>query len=190
MYNVNQITSGIQNPNIIKRKLISTYSNLRYEYFPSTLGDYIVEKDWDNLIILDACRYDTFEQCNTIQGKLGSFNSRASSTGSFVRQNFGDGPYHDIVYISANPNPANHEGVQSTYFADVKEVYDTGWDDDLHTVPPDEMVKRTIEAELSYPNKRLISHFLQPHYPWIGSEGREFIQKHGVVWDWGNNKHI
>ena len=29
-----------------------------------------MKEDWDNLVILDACRYDMFKKLNTINGKL------------------------------------------------------------------------------------------------------------------------
>lgn len=182
---------GLRNPSLITREAVSFGSRVVYKIFGGNpFGEFIVEQDWDNIIILDACRYDLFVGCNIFDGQLRQFISRSSSTGSFVRQNFSNGPYKDIVYVSANPNPADHEGVQNIDFAGIEEVWDSGWDDELHTVPPAEMVRRTMEADQKYPNKRLISHFLQPHYPWVGPKGREFINEHGVVWNWGENEHI
>ncbi|GGI95804.1 hypothetical protein GCM10008995_02310 [Halobellus salinus] len=129
-----------------------------------------------DLIILDACRYDLFKSANILEGKLQRFHSRGSHTGEFIQQNFKNGSFRDVVYVSSNPNPASEADAE---FAAVEEVWKTGWDDDLHTVPPKEMVDETIRAEERYPNKRLISHFLQPHYPWIGPKGQEFMSKNG-----------
>lgn len=191
MYSIGQIKKGLNNPELITREAVSIGSQVAHKIFDGNpFGEYIVEQDWDNLIILDACRYDLFVECNIFDGQLRQFKSRSCSTGSFVRQNFSDGPYKDIVYVSANPNPADHQGVQNIDFAAIEEVWDSGWDDELHTVPPVEIARRTKEAERKYPNKRLISHFLQPHYPWIGPKGREFINEQEFVWDWGENEHI
>lgn len=138
-------------------------------------GDYILERDWDNLIILDACRYDTFSEYNTIDGELTEFVSRGTGTGEFMEENFSGITANDVIYVSANPNPA----AVDANFADVFEVWDYGWDENLQTVLPETMVKETIKAEKEYPDKRIISHFLQPHYPWIGSQGREFMAEWG-----------
>lgn len=148
------------------------------QLFGGNFGSYVMEQDWDNLIILDACRYDLFKQVNPIDGSLSKFHSRGSHTGEFVQQNFKDDSFLDTVYVSSNPNPAEEANAE---FASVQEVWELGWDESLHTVSPESMVEYTIDAEERFPNKRLISHFLQPHYPWIGPEGREFISEHGYT---------
>jgi hypothetical protein len=154
--------------------------------FGGNFGDYVVEEDWDNLIILDACRYDLFAECNTIDGTLHRFHSRGSHTGEFVQQNFGDQEFPDIVYIDSNPNPMSVD----MGFAAAIEVWDSGWDEQLHTVPPETMVEYTLKANVEYPHKRLISHFLQPHYPWVGPRGQEFMADHGYVSQHAGNEHV
>jgi hypothetical protein len=146
--------------------------------FGGNFGDYVMKKDWDNLIILDACRYDIFVDINIIKGQLQSFHSRGSHTGEFVRQNFQDGSFLDTVYVSSNPNPAADANAE---FASIEEVWESGWDEELHTVPPETMMKRTIAVDDEFPNKRLITHFLQPHYPWVGPSGQDFMSEHGYA---------
>ena len=54
-------------------------------------GFYIFDELWDNLIILDACRYDTFKEVFTtrkITGNLELRISRGAHTTSFLRENF------------------------------------------------------------------------------------------------------
>lgn len=36
---------------------------------------------------------------------------------------------------------------------------------------PDEMAAATIDAHEEYPDKRILSHWMQPHYPFIGADG-------------------
>lgn len=178
MYGTKEIKKAIDRPKLILRELVRRKSDIMNKFFQGNFGDYIMDEDWDNLIILDACRYDMFKSGNTIEGELQHFHSRGSHTGEFVQQKFKDGVFRDTVYVSSNPNPANEANAE---FAAVEEVWDTGWDEDLHTVPPREMEDKTIEAEKEYPNKRLISHFLQPHYPWIGPKGSEFMANNGYT---------
>ena len=47
-----------------------------------------MKEDWDNLIVLDACRYDMFKEINTIKGNLERGISRGSATSQFLIENF------------------------------------------------------------------------------------------------------
>lgn len=128
-------------------------------------------EDWDNLIILDACRFDLFEEENTIDGDLEKVVSAGSHTTEFLRNNFGDGRYLDTVYISATPRVISAE-VESNFYH-IEHLWQTHWDDELETVPPGEMAAATQEVAAEYPEKRVIAHFVQPHVPFIGETGRE-----------------
>lgn len=186
MYGLEQVKKGLRNPKKVLGELVTLHGRAANRLFDGNHGEYVLDRDWDNLIVLDACRYDLFAECNTIEGELEKFRSRGSHTGEYMEQNFAGGQFPDVVYVSANPNPASVDAE----FAAVEEVWDSGWDDDLHTVPPDVLVERTLETAEQYPNKRIISHFLQPHYPWIGPEGRAFMDEYGYVSQYGGNDHL
>lgn len=51
---------------LILRYAHNQISNMRYSYEFQN----VMNQDWDNLIILDGCRYDLFEEINTISGDL------------------------------------------------------------------------------------------------------------------------
>ena len=54
--------------------------------FRANDGQYVVNEEWDNLIILDACRYDTFAgsyRTHGLRGWLEHRVSRVSETNSF-----------------------------------------------------------------------------------------------------------
>lgn len=132
-------------------------------------ADPVVQQDWDNLVILDACRYDLFEEVYDtcpLPGTLDSRRSVESGTPGFLAENFGNKTFHDTVYISGNPY-VETDLPEGTFHA-VDSVWKDGWDDHLQTVPPETMAKRTLEAATEFPDKRLISHFLQPHAPFVG----------------------
>ncbi|SDY32845.1 alkaline phosphatase family protein [Halopenitus persicus] len=174
MKGFSKVRTGIKNPKIA---LVYGYGTFRNRIFGGNDGTYVLDEDWDNLIILDACRYDLFEDVNDLPGELSSVRSRGSHTGEFMEQNFGGGSFQDVVYVSANPHPAE---VNAEFHA-VKQVWENGWDEELHTVPPEPVVEATLEMASEYPNKRLITHFLQPHYPFIGEEGRRFHEEYGYT---------
>jgi len=60
-------------------------------------------EDWDNLFILDACRYDMFADRIDLAGSLESRISLGSSSEEFMERNFVGEQFHDTVYINANP---------------------------------------------------------------------------------------
>ncbi|WP_321112946.1 alkaline phosphatase family protein [Halorussus salinisoli] len=133
-------------------------------------GIHVMDQDWDTLILLDGCRFDTFEKCSWLDGDLTTVSSLGSHSSEFIERNFADGQYHDTVYVSANPHAESLKG--EGVFHDIVDVLDWGWDEELRTVPPETMAEATIDAAEEYPHKRIISHFMQPHTPFIGDTGR------------------
>jgi hypothetical protein len=128
----------------------------------------VLDEAWDDLFILDGCRYDTFAECNTIDGDLESRISHGSQSWEFLRENFGDRSAHDTVYVTANPFAAQ---LDDDVFHAVVNLLDE-WDDQLQTVRPETVVDAARDAHRQFPDKRLVVHFMQPHYPFIGDRGR------------------
>lgn len=145
--------------------------------FLSRDGVRVMAEDWDNLIILDACRYDIFTEYANFGGDLNKKISRGSHTREFLVQNFAGETFPDTVYISATPQLQSTE--VHTQFHDYAPLWETAWDENLKTVPPDAVVSETMAVIESHPNKRIIAHLLQPHYPFIGETGEEL--KHRTV---------
>ena len=137
----------------------------------------IMQRDWDNLIILDGCRYDIFEDNHEFPGSLTKVQSGASHSLDYMERNFIGDEHHDTVYVSANPFASR---IPPQTFHNILNVFDTGWNETLKTVPPDMVVDAAITAYNQYSNKRLIIHFMQPHYPFIGETGQH-INSGGVT---------
>lgn len=156
-----------------------------YFWVMQSRGTDVVEEDWDNLIILDACRYDHFEDLNFDPGRLESRWSKGSSTGLFLTQNFGERTCNDTVYVTGNPMYRAEmygydEVVGRSTFHDTVDVWMSDWDTEANTVRPEAMVKPAKNAHDDYPNKRIIVHFLQPHAPFIGRTGERIRNQRGV----------
>lgn len=148
-----------------------------------------MDEDWDNLIILDACRFDLFEDVSNLSGDLKAVNSNATHTYEFVSKNL-DTEHPDTVYITASPQLAR----VGENFAHIEHLWKTDWDEESKTVLPSTVVERTLELEELYNDKRLVVHFMQPHYPFIGPAGDELGEyssftgglenkKHAPIWD-------
>ncbi|WP_255212544.1 LTA synthase family protein [Halorubrum sp. CBA1229] len=139
-----------------------------------------MSEDWDNLILLDACRFDQFERLNTINGDLQTRTSLGSGTPEFLTKNFEGTTHHDTVYITANPMYRTKS--LKDVFHEVIDVWGSEWDDQQKTVRPEKMAEATLEAYEEFPGKRIISHFMQPHYPFIGDSAREIGDHAGYEW--------
>ena len=140
-----------------------------YRYTDGETGHDFMAEDWDNLLILDACRYDTFADLWDGPGTLETRRSPGSNTPEFLTNTFGEGQFDDVVYVTANPQVNLH--VENAFHA-VVNVWESDWDTELNTVPPEPMADATLDAYERYPDKRLIAHFVQPHYPFVGEFAR------------------
>jgi len=134
------------------------------------------------IIILDACRYDFFEKTyrEFLRGVLLKVRSVNSTTPYWLRGTWTE--FYDAVYVSANPfilpkvpeKSKTGDEVRKwlgnysprEHFKKIVPVYLTDWDEELGTVHPEAVVRRTLEN--LYP--RMVVHFLQPHGPYIGGK--------------------
>ena len=126
-------------------------------------GEQVVERDWDNLIILDGCRYDTFAEEVTFDGDLQSLRSAGSTSYEYFVNNYDGRRYPETAYITAN----THFHRIDAEFADIVPVREFLWNENIMTVPPDVLTEYVLNHADRYDNKRLIIHFMQPHMPFL-----------------------
>lgn len=168
MYSSEDVLKGLREPRLILEEAKKQYHRTRN----SIGGIDFVEEDWDNLIILDACRYDLFESVNDLPGELHKKQSNASATEEFLLKNFDGGSYGDTVYYSANPHLDNIDA----RFHDIVRLWETDWDNETGTVLPEDTVDRVLDDHPKYDDKRLIVHFIQPHRPFLGDYAEDLEQ--------------
>lgn len=195
MYSLSQVRQGVRrgfsNPSFFGRELNRLYHRRLYRRDYNTDGVDVVSEDWDTLLLLDACRYDMFEKQHQLPGNLRRRESRGSHTSEFLSANFSGRTLRDTVYVTASPQLYNWRDEIDVEFHDVVNVWrEEGWDDDHETVMPETMAEHVRRAAEEYPNKRIIGHFLQPHYPFIGADdrlnARTFADDHDETTDvWG-----
>jgi len=144
-----------------------------YFSFKKNKGDYVLNEGWDNLILLDACRFDLFQEKIEGTGLVGFLEkrvSRGSSTADFLLENFEGRNLDDIIYITSNPYV---QTMLNNPFYKTVNLWLDEWDNNLGTVHPKQVAKAAIEAHMKHPDKRLIVHFMQPHCPFIGEYTKE-----------------
>ena len=171
MYSLSQIRKGLTSPQTLIMELNALYHRgVSAEY--NRDGVDVFSEDWDSLVILDSCRYDTFADHCPFDGRLERRTSRGSGTYEFIKGNLKGRRLHDTVYITANPQFDYHREELDTEFHAVWNVWQDGWDEELRTVPPAVTTEAALEAFEQFPDKRLIVHYNQPHAPYIGPTGR------------------
>ncbi|MFC7071770.1 hypothetical protein ACFQJ7_10005 [Halovenus rubra] len=127
-------------------------------------------EDWDNLLILDACRYEDFKQKVPFEGRLESRVSRGSTTYEFLLGNFDEREYHDTIYITANPMLERNRDTISTSFYKTYNIWqENGWDANHQTVLAETVTETARQVHERHPSKRLLVHYLQPHFPFVRS---------------------
>lgn len=116
---------------IARRVIFGAYHNL-----PISYGTPIFERDWDVLIILDACRPDLMEEVSDsydfLPSTIPTIYSVASRSDTWMQQNFAEEYRDDIArtaYVTGNPysdsNCSEHE------FGFLDEVWRYAWDEDV-----------------------------------------------------------
>lgn len=168
---LSEIRRAIDNPTLIYgeiRKFGSLFNRWYHQRFYSHDGADIFEEQWDNLVILDGCRFDTFMSRNHLEGNLESRISSGSTSWEFLQSNFQGRKLHDTVYVTANPHLYRLESGVFHAVVDLLEY----WDDDIQTVSPADVVAAGKKVKLEYPEKKYIFHFMQPHYPFLGKTGQ------------------
>jgi len=144
-------------------------------YNPS--GTDIFEEDWDTLVLLDACRYDVYAELTPFEGPVDVRESRGSASKQFVRGNFQDRTLHDVVYVSGNQW---YLLLEEELNCELHAYHDVERDVADGFVPSAEAVtEAALEHHERYPNKRLLVHYMQPHYPYLETDvdGFELVRE-------------
>jgi hypothetical protein len=184
-YTLSSAIRAIKKPKLIigEGRRIAMKMNRKFTSYTSCESTNIMKLDWDVLVILDGCRLDLFSEESSLEGKTSSVESAGSESREFMHSYFQGESYHDTVYVTANPHTSK---LESGIFHDIKKIYNTHWDSELETVRPESVTSVVKETDDMYPEKRLIIHYMQPHFPFIGETGqkidRDNLGSDGDIW--------
>lgn len=127
----------------------------------------IFDRDWDVLIILDGCRYDLYRD---VVGDGEYIYSLGSASAEWMRNTFTD-EYEAVIkntaYVSGNPHTNN---LDEQEFGLLDHVWQYSWDSDRGTIHPEPVTNRGVSIARSQDFERVIIHYMQPHYPFIGDD--------------------
>lgn len=176
MYSVADVKRAVADPKLILREVNRLYHTRSRILDANPGGINIFDQDWDVCLVLDACRYDYFEEyaVEQLDGTARRRESLASSTIEWVDTNIRPRTLHDTVYVTANPKFCYSSVDEDTFYDQVYTWEETeSGDGRLESVDPELVATLTMDAVERYPNKRILAHFMQPHCPFLGATGRE-----------------
>ncbi|KZN24113.1 hypothetical protein A4G99_06585 [Haladaptatus sp. R4] len=150
-------------PDISKDFFTSAISKTPYV---NRFGTNVYEKEWDVLVILDACRLDLYRE--TINGDADTIWSVGSSSEEWMQHTFGNADTTGTAYITGNI--FSREYLDENHFYALEEVWEYGWDDDEGTIPPRPLTNEAVRTWRQETPERMIIHYMQPHFPAIGSD--------------------
>lgn len=185
-YGKDDIVRGLKDPQRIveEAKYLYKSSLFKYKYRNTDKGNPIME-DWDNLILLDSCRYDILQQTGVFDEEVGYKILRSSTSPEFCEEYIHGNEFQDSIYVTGNPYGAQVDdnifyNKYSTFNADIKNI-NKSWH-------PETVYQLAVENHKENPNKRMMVHFMQPHFPYFGDRAEELrneLREEGYIfWAW------
>lgn len=158
------------------------------------VGTNIFAKDWDLLIVLDACRVDALQEIAPEYDFISSVDSIwsvGSSSHEWLCKTFTSAytdKINDTIYVSTNPNTprtfrhqerpprkyptpinlAKWDVVDEESFNHIRQLHRHPYEQHYGTVPPDIPTDHAIELGRTNSFDKMIVHYFQPHRPYIG----------------------
>lgn len=144
---------------------------LLFEYFEADFGVPVYEREWEVLVILDACRADLMDEVADdypFLEKYRTHDSLGSNSGQWMERNFTDEYAEEMrqtAVVTGNPHSGAY--LDEEEFAMLDEVWRYAWQDEDELFRPYFITDRAISIKRNYQPERMIVHYMQPHHPFI-----------------------
>lgn len=139
-------------------------------------GENYWEKDWEVLILLDACRHDLMSevagQYDFLPNNPGYTYSPASMSEEFFERHVSDEYTENIeetALICGNPFTRN-DWVKDAPWAHIDEVWKREWDEESGTVLPRSVTNSAVHRWRKNQDAKMIIWYMQPHVPFIEAD--------------------
>lgn len=145
--------------------------------------EYVLDKEWDVLIILDACRVDALEAVadeyeflpEPPHDKIWSADSYSEG---WLEENFTGKQalkhrkrIQSLAHITGNPFTEIFDWDE---FGILDEVWRYGWDDENGYMPPKPITDRAIHHHRKHSPDQMLVHYMQPHAPFVGEKSTDY----------------
>ncbi|MFB6155260.1 MAG: hypothetical protein ABEJ22_05145 [Haloferacaceae archaeon] len=153
-------------------KLLYTVSRVAVDPTP------VYERDWDLLVVLDACRADLLREVADeyeFVESVDEITSVDTMTPEWMRHTFVPeyaDQMADTHYVCGNPFSA--QILDDEGFETLDELWRRGWDDELQTLPPRAVTDTAIAAARERDAERLVVHYMQPHWPFVPARDADY----------------
>ncbi|WP_224336160.1 hypothetical protein [Haloprofundus halobius] len=137
------------------------------EFYPT--GTNVYDREWDALVLLDACRVDLMREVADeypFLNRPGELVSVGSSSIDWMERTFTDERRDEMrrtAYVTGNP--FSHRVLSESDLLRLDDVWRYAWDDDAGTIPARPITDRAIAAGRETDADRLVVHYMQPHFP-------------------------
>jgi hypothetical protein len=132
-------------------------------------GTNVFDRDWDILVVLDACRVDLLRSVapdTPVVDGVEAVRSVGSSSSEWLQNTFcGHPETGDTVMVTGNTWTDRY--LEADEFAALDEVWKYAWDDGVGTVPARPVTDRAIRLARERSPSRLVVHYMQPHHPFV-----------------------
>lgn len=141
-------------------------------------GTHPYDKEWDILIIIDACRFDLFQEFVTQHEVYDKFESiepmysHASSSKEWLTKTFVEGPNNEIRDTSLIAANGFTSEIGQVEFADLEEVWRYGIHPDYHVVTPQPVTDAAVKCYRNSNSDKYVIHYNQPHAPFLHCAGK------------------
>lgn len=132
-------------------------------------GTNVYDRDWDLLILLDACRVDLMAETASAYAFLDQpdeLTSVGSSSLEWLERTFTTERADEMsrtAYVTGNP--FSYRVLDDSDLLAFDEVWKYAWDDEIGTIPARPLTDRAIATAREHNPDRLIVHYMQPHLP-------------------------
>ncbi|EMA71287.1 hypothetical protein [Halorubrum distributum] len=132
-------------------------------------GTNAFDREWDILVVLDACRADLLRSVAPDFGFLGgveTVRSVGSSSSEWLENTFPGRP-ETARTAMVTGNTWTDRYLDADAFAALDEVWKYAWDGEAGTVPAAAVTDRAISLARERDPDRLVVHYMQPHHPFV-----------------------
>lgn len=146
-------------------------------------GENVFDREWDVLVVLDACRSDLLASVAPdieFLGEVKTVRSVGSCSSEWLEKTFPERPETTRTAMVTG-NTWTDRYVDAGEFAALDEVWKYAWDDDPGTVPARAVTDRAIALARERNPEFLVIHYMQPHHPFVPDpiEGDEGMVRSG-----------
>ena len=148
---------------------------LLFDRFEDDVGVPVYERDWDVLVILDACRVDLMDEvaCDhrdeyPFLEPYSRHTSLGSNSGEWLESNFTDEfaeEKAETAMVTGNPHTGTYLDAEDFLLLD--EVWRYGWEDEDELFEPRYITDRAVSVKRNLDPDRLVVHYMQPHHPFV-----------------------